>query len=58
MGCAADQFHAAGVRLVIGFGAIEAGQEGVVDVDATPRQLRQQPGVWSWFGFRQRIVGF
>ena len=29
----ADQLHPAGVRLLIRLGALEAGQEGVVDVD-------------------------
>jgi hypothetical protein len=34
----ADHLHAARVRLVIGLGALEAGQEAVVDVDAAPGQ--------------------
>ena len=39
----ADQFDAARVRLMIGFGALEAGQERVVDVDAAPAQLGREP---------------
>ena len=38
----ADQFDAARVRLMVGFGALEAGQERVVDVDAAPRQLARE----------------
>src|SRR6185312_5205806 len=34
VGGGADQLHAAGVRLVIGPGALEPGQERVVDIDA------------------------
>ena len=39
MGGRPDQLHAALVRLVIGLGALEAGQERVVDVDAAPAKL-------------------
>src|SRR5262249_10050591 len=35
----ADQLHAVRVRLVIGPGPLEAGQEGVVDVDDAPGHL-------------------
>ena len=38
MGCRADHLHTAGVRLMIGLGALEARQEAVVNVDATPRK--------------------
>ena len=37
-----NQLHAALVRLVIGPRALEAGQEGMVDVDAAPGQFRRQ----------------
>src|SRR5215470_14389282 len=39
MGGGANQLHAALVGLMIGLGALEARQEGMVDVDAAPRQL-------------------
>ena len=39
VGGGADGLHAAGVRLVVGLGALEAGQEGVVDVDGAAVQL-------------------
>ena len=42
VGGGADQLHAAVVRLVVGLGALEAGQEGVVDVDRAAGQLRAQ----------------
>ena len=38
----ADHLHAARMRLVIGLGALEAGQEAVVDVDAAARQEARQ----------------
>src|SRR3546814_2292395 len=33
-----DDLHSARMRLMIGFGALEAGQEAVMDVDAAPRE--------------------
>jgi hypothetical protein len=38
----ADQLHAAGMRLMVGFRALEPRQERMVDVDAPPRQLRHE----------------
>jgi len=38
----ADQLDAAGVRLVVGLGALEARQEAVVDVDAAPREKARE----------------
>jgi hypothetical protein len=38
----ADHLHAARMGLVIGLGALEAGQERVVDVDAAARKERRQ----------------
>jgi hypothetical protein len=35
----ADQLHPALMRLVVGLRALEPGQEGMVDVDAAPRQM-------------------
>ena len=38
--CRADQLHAALMRLVIGFGAFEAGQKRMMDIDAAAGKLR------------------
>ncbi len=42
VGGGADQLHAPVVRLVVGLGALEAGQEAVVDVDRPAGQLVTQ----------------
>lgn len=42
MGGGAHELHAAGVGLMVGLGALEAGQERVVDVDALARHLGGQ----------------
>ena len=38
----ADELHPAGVRLLVGVRALEAGQEGVVDVDDAAAELRRR----------------
>ena len=37
MGCRADQFYTACMRLLVRVGALEARQEGMVDIDAAAR---------------------
>ena len=44
MGRGADEFDPAGMGLAVGAGPLEAGQERVVDVDASARQLLAELG--------------
>ena len=44
MGCGTDEFDPAGMGLAVGAGPLEAGQERVVDVDASADSCSQSSG--------------